>query len=127
MDQTTHEVRIANWKAIIEQCQSRPEDQSAKQWLQDNGIPDKQYYYWLRKIRKMAYNESHPKDTLPAVSAPQVPAVSFAEIPAKDVMPAATEAEPAITIKTKKATIQISSAVSEALMVRLVKAVSHAL
>ena len=33
MDKTTHEVRIANWRSIIEQCQARPEGQSAKQWL----------------------------------------------------------------------------------------------
>ena len=32
MDKTTHEVRLANWKSIIEQCQQRPEGQTAKQW-----------------------------------------------------------------------------------------------
>lgn len=37
MDQTTHEVRISNWKSIIEQCQSRPKGQTTKQWLKDNG------------------------------------------------------------------------------------------
>ena len=31
MDKTTHEVRLANWKSIIEQCQQRPEGQTAKQ------------------------------------------------------------------------------------------------
>ena len=45
MDQTTHEVRLANWKAIIEQCQARPKGQTAKQWMVENDISDKQYYY----------------------------------------------------------------------------------
>lgn len=33
MDQTTHEIRLANWTTIIVQCQSRPTEQTAKQWL----------------------------------------------------------------------------------------------
>lgn len=27
MDQTTHEIRLANWKTIIDQCLARPKDQ----------------------------------------------------------------------------------------------------
>lgn len=55
MDKITHEVRLNNWKQIIEQCQSRPEKQTAKKWLAENGISEKSYYYWLRKIRNQAY------------------------------------------------------------------------
>lgn len=31
---------------IIEECISRPEGLSAKQWLAGKGIPEKTYYYW---------------------------------------------------------------------------------
>ena len=55
MDKTTHEIRIADWRSIIEQCQVRPEGQSARQWLADNGISEKNYYYWQRKVRQEAY------------------------------------------------------------------------
>ena len=58
MDQSTHEVRLANWKAVIEQCQTRPKGQSAKQWLDAHGISDKKYYYWLRKIRAAVYKQA---------------------------------------------------------------------
>ena len=58
MDKSTNEVRTLSWAAIIEQCQARPEGQSAKQWLKANGISEKQYYYWLRKLRKQAYEQS---------------------------------------------------------------------
>ena len=47
MDKTTHEVRLANWKALIERCQTRPKGQTAKQWLDANGISSKKYYYWF--------------------------------------------------------------------------------
>ena len=32
MDQTTHELRLSNWKAIIDSCQARPDGQTARQW-----------------------------------------------------------------------------------------------
>ena len=54
MDQSTHAVRRANWLNIITQCKDRPTGTSAKQWLAENGINEKSYYYWLRKIRREA-------------------------------------------------------------------------
>ena len=124
MDKTTHDIRLANWKAIIKRCQSRPQDQSAKQWLAANNVPEKQYYYWLRKIRSMAYQEmnvslpvvSNSKDTVPA---------SFAEFSGHDLLEPGSTA--AVIIRTSRSTIEISSGVSERLMVKLVKAVTHAL
>ena len=123
MDQTTHEVRLANWKAIIEQCQARPKGQTAKDWMAENDISDKQYYYWLRRVRAAAIKENQ----IPALPEPekQLPTVSFAEIPVNDVL--STEESPVIVIKTKKSTIEIPTAVSDALVVKIVKAVAHAL
>lgn len=97
---------------------------TTKQWLADNDIPDKQYYYWLRKIRKRALADSAAN--LPAVSELwQLPTVSFAEIPAESLND--NEADAAVVIKTAKATIRLSSAVSESTLLKLVKAVAHAL
>ena len=56
MDQSTHDVRRTNWLNIVTRCQERPADVTAKQWLADNGIKEKAYYYWLRKFRKEAYD-----------------------------------------------------------------------
>lgn len=58
MDKITHEVRLRHWQQVIEQCQSRPEWQTAKDWMADNGINPKTYYYWLRKVRQKVYNEA---------------------------------------------------------------------
>ena len=55
----------------------------------------------------------------------QLPSVAFAEIPAKDIM---TSDEPtAVVIKTKKSTIEIPTNIPASLMIRIVKAVAHAL
>jgi hypothetical protein len=55
----------------------------------------------------------------------KLPAVSFAEIPAKDVL--SLNDPSAVVIKTKKSTIEIPTNIPESLMIKLVKAVSHAL
>ena len=75
MEQSTHEIRRRNWMNIINQCKNRPADITAKQWLADNRISDKSYYYWLLKIRLEAYEQLN----VPAVT--QSAEVSFAEIP----------------------------------------------
>ncbi|MBR1675384.1 MAG: hypothetical protein IJ703_10565 [Eubacterium sp.] len=53
MDKTTHEVRLANWKAVIEQCQTRPIGQTAKQWLDAHDISTKQYYTTFMRINQV--------------------------------------------------------------------------
>lgn len=74
MDQITHDVRRENWLNIVTQCQNRQSDISVKQWLTDNGIKEKAYYYWLRKFRKEAYGQMQ----LPAVASKSE--VTFAEV-----------------------------------------------
>lgn len=125
MDQTTYEVRLAHWRSIVKLCQERPEGQSARQWLYEHEISEKQYYYWLRVIRTRAYNELKPALTSGVTE--QTAAVSFAEIPADQAIGSVTgDPVPAVIIKTCKATIEISSEVSDEQMIRLVKAVAYA-
>ena len=55
MDQCTHEVRAEYWKGIIKACGQRPAGQSAKNWMEVNGICEQSYYHWQRKFRQKAY------------------------------------------------------------------------
>jgi putative transposase len=123
MDKTTQLVRAESWRAIVEQCQSRPEGQTAKQWLAENDIPIKSYYYWQRKIRLEAYESINHKAPV-AIQKPDPP-VELVEIPAKDIIEA--ESSTAIIIRTRHSTIEISNSAPAALVTKLVKAVAHAL
>lgn len=126
MDQSTHDVRRANWLNIVNQCQSRPSDLSVKQWLAENDIKEKAYYYWLRKFRKEAYDQMQ----LPSVTAKAE--VAFAEVtmplPAADLESSIekTPDGPAAVIKCNALTIEISNNISEALLIRLLKEIRHA-
>jgi len=57
MDQCTHEVRAEYCKKIIQACGQRPAGQSAKSWMNENGIREQSYYHWQRRFRKQAYEE----------------------------------------------------------------------
>ena len=124
MDKSTNEVRTLSWAAIIEQCQARPEGQSAKQWLKANGISEKQYYYWLRKLRKQAYEQSLSNNS-PVPFEKCMPEVAFAEIPSDGLF--SSDPVTAVTIKTRKLTLDISSAVPVTSLVEIVKAVANAI
>ena len=127
MDQFTHDVRRANWLSIINQCQSRPAAMSAKQWLAENGIKEKAYYYWLRKFRKEACNQLQLPETTAAAE------VAFAEV----TMPVPVagsgvttehvpDTPPAAVIKCNGLTIELSNSISESLLSRLLQEVVHA-
>lgn len=125
MDQSTYDVRRANWLNIVNQCKERPVDVSAKQWLSDNGIKEKAYYYWLRKFRKEAYDQMQ----VPAVARPAE--ISFAEVPIPmdkppKSMPCTLHSDPVAVIRCGSISIEISNDISEAILNRLLQEAAHA-
>lgn len=125
MDQSTHDVRRANWLNIVNQCKERPADVSAKQWLADNGIKEKAYYYWLRKFRKEAYDQMQ----VPAVARPAE--ISFAGVPIPmdnppKSMPCTLRSDSVAVIRCGSISIEISNDISEAILNRLLQEVAHA-
>ncbi len=129
MDQTTHNVRRANWLTITIQCQERPEGISVKQWLSDNGVKEKAYYYWLRKFRKEAYAQMR----LPVKNEKPGNEIAFTEIttPAKTVRscispPAESYESPAAVIRYNGVSIGIYNEISDSLLSRILREVSHA-
>lgn len=124
MDQSTHDVRRTNWLNIVNQCQERPANVSVRQWLADNDIKEKAYYYWLRKFRKEAYNQTHAPTIVPPTE------VSFAEISIPSAAPLqstyAANFHPAAVIKCNSLTIEISNDISEVILSRILQEVVHA-
>ncbi len=125
MDKITHEVRRANWKSIIEQCQQRPKGQTAKQWLQDHDISEKSYYYWLRKIRSEVYEQMSATDLPAAIPGT---AVSFAEIPVRppeDLTSANLPFQADAVIHFGKLTIGLSNSISDTLLKQMLEVIAH--
>lgn len=131
MDKITHEVRLSNWKAVIEQCQSRPKGQTIASWCEENGIGIKQYYYWQRRIRKKAVQTASA--ALLSSSPGEESKVSFAEISfssqtqtssctAPDPVP---DFHPEAVIRRGDLVIGLKNSISDRLLDRILKGVSH--
>ena len=131
MDQCTHEVRAEYGRNIIKACGQRPAGQSAKKWMDENGICEQSYYHWQRKFRQQAYDQMKEKEMLPSVT--EKAEVSFAEIPyspavGREDIPGVSEAgrTPAAVIRTSAMSIEISNQISESLLSRILREVSNA-
>jgi hypothetical protein len=129
MDLITHTVRNSKWKDIILQCQNRPAETSAKQWMTENQISEKAYYYWQRKFRKEAFEKMNNSLVLPTAQGNSE--VSFAEIripepkkSASDIIP--ENIKPTAVIKTATMTIALSNDISDNLLSRILQEVSRA-
>lgn len=130
MDQITHTVRYSMWKDILLQCQNRPDGMSAKQWLKENQVSEKSYYYWQRKFR----NELFEKQgiALPALqSSPNCTDISFAEMTMPTVRMAVDDQHSEIirasaVIKTGALTIAVSDDISDTLLSKILQEICHA-
>ena len=112
MDQITQDVRSSQWLEIITQCQNRPEGTTAKQWMADNGISEKSYYYWLRKVKEELIQQSQSK---------------FAEVNATfPNTPPDVSHDSAISICIGDATIHVNESSSGDLLRMVIEAVRHA-
>ena len=132
MDQITHNVRRANWLTVITNCQHRPEGISVKQWLSDNGVKEKAYYYWLRKIRKETY-EQIQSSVENSNTCNNNSEIAFAEITVPEkisqscIMPPATACEkPVAVIRYREMAIELSDEISDSLLSRILREVSNA-
>ena len=122
MDQLTHDVRRTNWLDIITECQQRPAGVTAKQWLAENGIKEKAYYYWLRKFRR----EAGEQIKLPAVTAPAELAFAEISIPVPAPVKSVECSNAVAVIRTGSITLEVSNDISESLLRVLLQEVVHA-
>ena len=56
MDKISHEVRLNNWKKIVEECNNQSNGTTVKEWLAANGIKVKRYYCLIRRVRRAITN-----------------------------------------------------------------------
>lgn len=132
MDQTTYDIRRANWLEIIQQCQQRSANTTVKQWCLDQGISEKSYYYWQRKFRKEAAEQLSVPD-VPDTEF-KTPSVTFAEVPFSYTADPdkASESDtvvpvhPTAVFKWNNLTVAVTNDISDSLLSRIFREISHA-
>ena len=122
MDKITHQVRAEHWARILNECMNSGMSKTA--WCRENGISEKQFFYWQRILRREAYGASQ-NPSLPAVTeAGQLsaiqPPVSFAEIKLPAVPSDASSVfHPDLVIRKGKLVLEISNSASAELLSRI--------
>ena len=115
--------RLENWTARIMACRSS--GMTVRAWCQENGLSEKTYYYWLRRVRQEAYSQLQQE--LPTLTHMDSTAVTFAEIP----VPGAHKSEEIsfkadVVIRTGPLVIGIANSVSEGLLSKILVGISNA-
>ena len=129
MDQCTKEVRLQNWKNIISECQARPDNQTAKQWMDEHNICEQTYYVWQRRIRQAAYDEmTSMQDSLPDASPKAEVAFTEIQMPVHDMPVPVTEhnTSTVAVLRTNTCTIEISNNISDRMLSLILQEASHA-
>lgn len=57
-------LHLQEWTVKVRECQSRPAGMSIARWCADNGITKANYYYRLRRVRKVCIE--HIREEIPA-------------------------------------------------------------
>ena len=127
MDKITHEVRTQEWFGIIQACNAS--GQTKRQWCAENGVSERKFFYWQKKIREQLYNEVKKETAMvpvPCAETTQL-APAFAEIPTTKA-PVGTDgsfqADAVITVGG--VSIQLSNTATKELLDRISGAFGHA-
>ena len=121
MDQKSHDIRLANWQTIIDNCEARPEGQSKKQWLTEHNVPMKSYFYWQRKKRIQKASE------LQLVSRMQnTEQLSFVELPFCTPEETTSVTSAPAVIHRAGMKIELNNSIDDHLLMRILEVMSHA-
>jgi putative transposase len=122
MDKITHNIRLAKWLKIVQECTSS--GLTKREWCLQNGIDSRIYYYWQRKVRI----EAHTGTKL--ITPKQPPAKAFVElsVPRNEIPVSQPKGEnPSDIIIIKDAiTINIKNSASPELLQVVLQGLSYA-
>ena len=122
MDKTTHEVRLVQWQEIIQT--QLASGQNKREWCRENGISEKQFFYWQRRLRKELYESQAGA----LVSVAQKSAKSLVEVPVNtSANTVASGFRPEAVIAVGNVTIGVTANISESLLMSSGKMIRHAL
>ena len=123
MDKTTHEIRLEQWAEIIQA--QLGSGQSKRDWCRENNVPEKQFFYWQRRVRKELYDAE--TGALIPPGAAGCPALVELPVFRNDGNPATGSFRPDAVIAVGNVTVGITENISESLLMSIGKMIRHAL
>ena len=108
----TTNYQMQRWMDIIRDCKAS--NLTVAQYCELNGLSRPSYYYWFAKIREAALEAQQ------AVDEPR-----FVELSAPETETTVVTQSTTATIKVGAASIEISESISDEMLLRILKVVSH--
>lgn len=114
MDKITHEMRLSKWTTIVRECNNS--GMPKKEWCAANGVDNKQFFYWQRRVREEVFQEV--KNIVPLET-------TFAQLPAP-VCKSTNHTQPDAVLNVGNYTLEINNTLSTELLQTLIEVLSHA-
>ena len=131
MDQQDTDIRLSQWEQIVIEC-SRA-SVTKREWCRQNGISERAFFYWQRKIRRKAAEGSDQPDPEIPARPPERKRTGFVELQSagteatEGTAPAhAMDAAPGLVIRMNHCSIHVSAPVQESTLRTVIKAVMDA-
>jgi len=131
MDQHTTDIRLAQWRQIIMECNRS--SITKREWCKQNGVREKSFFYWQRKIRKMAADSLGASiASLPAAMPDNNPG-KFVEVPmhtassgldGNEAMP--SRISPELMVQVNDCRIFVTSSIHESTLKTVMKVIRDA-
>ena len=119
----TQEIRLQYWAGVIKERQAS--GQSIRAWCRGNGIVEKTYYYWQRKLRAAACGQL-PFTAVPSgLARTSLATPGFTEVRIEQLALPETAAASKICIETGRIRITTDSAYPPDQLAMLVKVISR--
>ncbi len=123
MDKTTHEIRLQQWAEVIQA--QLVSGKNKREWCRENDIPEKQFFYWQRRVRKELYEAG--TGALTPVGGMNFPALIELPVAQNSANSAVTGFRPDAVIAVGSVTVGITENISESLLMSIGKMIRHAL
>ena len=117
--EVTRHYRLSKWAQLIQECHRS--GKTIAQWCDENNINQRQYYYWLKRVREAACN------ALPALNAQSNPFVPV-EVDLKENKSHSEDQTyvPEITLRIGTVTMEIHNNASMSLIETTLRAIQNA-
>ena len=127
MDQRTSEIRLAQWEQIV--LEGNQASVTKREWCRQNGISEKSFFYWQRKIRLKALEAKNTASAIVPVTAADSSRPTFVELPfpdGPDDKKPDTNVLPEVIIQVNGCKVFVTASVQESTLQTVMKVIRNA-
>ena len=127
MDQRASAVRLAQWEQIV--LEGNQASVSKREWCRQNGINEKSFFYWQRKIRLKALGARNTASAIVPVPAADSSKPTFVELSFLDVADAKkadASVLPELMIQVNGCKVFVTASIQESTLQTVLKVIRNA-